>query len=382
MDIMPLVRPFVGPEEEQEVIDTLRSGLIATGPKTERFEGQFAAYLGRRHAVGTDSCTAALHLGLLALGIGPGDEVLTTPLTFVATANSIIYTGARPVFVDVEPDTLNIDPVRIEAAITERTKAIMPVHLYGHPCEMDKILDIARRYGLKVVGDCAHAIEAEYRGKKAGSLGDIDCFSFYATKNLATGNGGMLVTDDDDVAEAVRTLRDHGMSAGAWARYHTGEFKHYEMTRLGYKCIMWDIQASLGLHQLRRLEQRHGKRLEVAARYDSLLKPLNAQVEPLRRRNHVKHAHHLYAVRLKGVKRDWVASQMEAGGIGVGVHYRPVHLEPFYREKYGHSLGEMPVAEDAGARLLSLPFWPEMTEPEVVRVVGRLRDVISGSQNR
>ena len=379
MQFIPLIKPFIGKEEEREVIDTLRSGLIATGHKTEQLEREFAAYLGRKHAVGTNSCTAALHLGLLALGIGAGDEVVTTPMTFVATVNSIVYVGAKPVFVDVEPDTMNIDPARLEEAITERTKAIMVVHLYGHPCEMDKILDIAKRYGLKVMSDCAHAIEAEYKGKKAGSIGLIDCFSFYATKNMTTGNGGMLVTDDDNVAQLVQSLRDHGMSSGAWARYHTGEFQEYPMIHLGYKYIMWDIPAALGLYQLRRLEQRHKKRLEVAVKYDVMLQPLATHVEVLQPRRQTRHAYHLYVVKLKGLDRNWVASQMEARGIGVGVHYRPVHLEPFYRARYGHSPGEFPVAEDAGARVLSLPFWPEMREEEILRVVETLGNVIEES---
>ncbi|HEX77016.1 MAG TPA: DegT/DnrJ/EryC1/StrS aminotransferase family protein [Dehalococcoidia bacterium] len=379
MEFMPLTRPFIGEEEEREVIDTLRSGWLATGPKTERFEREFAAYLGRKHALGTNSCTAALHLGLLALGIGAGDEVITTPMTFVATANSIVYTGARPVFVDVEPDTLNIDPRRIADAITERTKAILLVHLYGHPCEMDEIMDIATRFGLKVIGDCAHAIEAEYKGRKVGSLGHVDCFSFYTSKNLTTGNGGMLVTDDIEVATLAQCLRDHGMSPGAWARYRTGEFRHYEMTRLGFKCIMWDVQAALGLQQLRRLEKRHHRRLEIARWYEALLQPLNAHLEILRPRSYVKHSYHIYAIKIKGVDRDRVAHIMEEKGIGVGVHYRPVHLEPFYRQTYGHCHGEFPVAEDAAAGLLSLPFWPEMTEEDVHRVVETLKDAVLAS---
>jgi dTDP-4-amino-4,6-dideoxygalactose transaminase len=379
MEAIPLIRPLMGKEEEEEVINTLRSGLIGTGIKTERFEKEFAAYLGRKHAVGTNSCTAALHLSLIALGVGPGDEVITTPMTFVSTANSVVYTGARPVFVDVEPDTLNIDPARIEAAITSRTRAVIPVHLYGHPCEMDSILGIARSRNLKVVCDCAHAIEAEYKGKKVGSLGDTGCYSFYATKNLATGNGGMLVTDDDKVADQVQSLRDHGMTAGAWARYHTGEFQEYPMIHLGYKYIMWDIPASLGLRQLHRIEQRHRKRLQIAARYNDALKPLSDYVEVQRPREQIKHAYHMYVIRLKGLDRNSVASQMEARGIGVGIHYRPVHLEPFYRERYGHSPGEFPVAEEAASNLLSLPFWPEMTDEQVLRVTGTLADIIRKS---
>ncbi|MBI2856787.1 MAG: DegT/DnrJ/EryC1/StrS family aminotransferase [Chloroflexi bacterium] len=376
MESLPLIRPFLGPEEEAEVIDTLRSGAIGTGPKTERFEREFAAYIGRRYALGIDSCTNALHLALVALGIGPGDQVITTPMTFVATANAIVYTGATPVFADVQPHTLNIDPACIEEAVTERTKAIIPVHLYGHPCDMDEILDIARRRRLSVVSDCAHAIEAEYMGKKAGSLGDAACFSFYATKNLATGNGGMLVTDDEGTADLIKVIRDHGMSAGAWARYRSGEFKHYQMTHLGYKCIMWDLQAALGLHQLGRIESRHAARVRIAAAYDEQLRPLKDFVRPLAAGKHVKHARHMYAVLLRGVDRDAVASRMQERGIDVGVHYRPVHLEPFYRERYGHRPGEYPVAEEAGENLLSLPFWPEMGEETVARVVRALGEAL------
>jgi len=379
MEHIPLAVPFIGPEEEEEVRETLRSGLIGTGQKTERLEREFAVYQGRTHGVGTNSCTAALHLGLLALGIGPGDEVITTPMTFVSTVSAILYTGASPVFVDVEPDTLNIDPARVEEAVTKRTRAVLPVHLYGHPCDMDRIVDIAQRYNLKVVSDCAHAIEAEYRGKKVGSYGEVSCFSFYATKNLTTGNGGMLVTDDDDVAGIVQSARDHGMASGAWTRYHTGEFAEYPMVQLGFKYIMWDVPAALGLQQLRRIEPRHGRRLELSRRYYSALEPLAEYVEVMRPQEHVRHAYHLFVVKLRGVRRDRVAAEMQAGGIGVGVHYRPVHLEPFHRETYGHHPGEFPVAEDAGERVLSLPFWPEMSESAVHRVVDALGIAIEKS---
>jgi dTDP-4-amino-4,6-dideoxygalactose transaminase len=380
VEFIPVAKPFMGIEEEQEVVDTLRSGFIGTGPKTAQFEKEFASYIGRKRALGIDSCTNSMHMTFVAMGIGKGDEVITTPMTFVATANSIVYTGATPVFVDVQPDTMNIDPVQIEKAITPRTKAILPVHLYGHPCDMDEILRIAKRHGLKVVSDCAHAIEAEYKGKKVGSLGDAACYSFYATKNLATGNGGMMVTDDDAIADTIVIIRDHGMEAGAWARYYTGEFKHYEMTHLGYKCIMWDLQASLGLQQLRRIESRHVKRMALVALYEKKLKKLGDHVQPLTTKKFVKHSHHLYPVMLSGVNRDLVAGQMEARGIGVGVHYRPVHLEPYYRKTFKHKSGEFPVAERAGENLMSLPFWPEMKEEEVSRVVATLEEVLKESK--
>jgi dTDP-4-amino-4,6-dideoxygalactose transaminase len=377
MQEIPFSRTLISKEEEEEVLDTLRSTLIGTGAKTEQLEREFATYQGTRHAIGTNSCTAALHLSLHALGIGPGDEVITTPMTFVSTASSIVYTGATPVFADVEPDTLCIDPVCIEAAVTERTRAILPVHLYGQPCDMDRILDIARRHNLKVVSDCAHAIEAEYKGRKVGSIGDTACYSFYATKNMTTGNGGMLVTDDDNLTQLVQSQRDHGMATGAWTRYQTGEFQEYPMLQLGFKYIMWDIPASIGLHQLRRIEQRHKKRLAAAARYNEALKSLADHMEVLKTREGVRHAHHLYVIKLKGVNRNRVAAGMEKRGIGVGIHYRPVHLEPYYREKHGHKPGECPVVEDAGTRVLSLPFWPEISEEEVLRVVETLGDVIT-----
>lgn len=382
VEFIPVAKPFIGPEEEQEILDTLRSGFIGTGPKTAQFEKEFAVYIGRKRALGIDSCTNSMHMTFEAMKIGKGDEVITTPMTFVATANSIVYTGATPVFVDVQPDTMNIDPVKIEKAITPRTKAILPVHMYGHPCDMDEILAVAKRHNLKVVCDCAHAIEAEYKGKKVGSYGDAACYSFYATKNLATGNGGMTVTDDEDIADTIVIIRDHGMSAGAWARYYTGEFKHYQMTHLGYKCIMWDLQASLGLQQLRRIESRHVKREALAALYDNKLKPLGENIQTFKITRPVKHAHHLYPIMLKGVDRDWVAGKMEERGIGVGVHFRPVHLEPYYREVWGHKPGEFPVTERAGENLLSLPFWPEMKEEELNRVVGTLEEVIKEAQSK
>jgi dTDP-4-amino-4,6-dideoxygalactose transaminase len=381
MEEIPFTKTLIGKEEEEEVLDTLRSTLIGTGVKTEQLEREFATYQGRKHGVGTNSCTAALHLSLHAFGIGPGDEVITTPMTFVSTASSIVYTGATPVFADIEPDTLCIDPSKIEVAVTERTRAIIPVHLYGQPCDMERILDIARRHNLKVVSDCAHAVEAEYRGRKVGSLGDTACYSFYATKNMTAGNGGMLVTDDDDLTQLVQSQRDHGMATGAWTRYQTGEFQEYPMVQLGFKYIMWDIPASIAIHQLRRIEQRHQKRLEAAARYGEALKTLTDHVEVLKTREGVRHAHHLCVVKLKGVSRNKVAAGMEKRGIGVGIHYRPVHLEPYYREKHGHAPGEFPVAEDAGERVLSLPFWPEITEAEILRVVETLGDVITECRN-
>src|SRR3990172_5481140 len=270
-DFLPFNRPALGPEEEKEIIETLRSGWLTTGARTRRFESDFAQFTGARHAIGVNSCTAALHLALVANGIGEGDEVITTPITFAATANVIVHTRARPIFVDVEADTLNVDAAQIGAKITRRTRAIIPVHLSGQPCAMDDILAIARKHNLAVIEDAAHAAESVYRGRKVGSIGDATAFSFYATKNVTTGEGGMLTTDDDDLAERVRILSLHGISHDAWKRYTNEGYKHYEVLFPGYKYNMFDLQAALGLHQLAKVEKHWQARKALAEKYDRAL---------------------------------------------------------------------------------------------------------------
>ena len=375
MESIPLFTTVLGSEEINSVIETMKSGNIGTGNKTELFESDFAKYIGVKHAIGMDSCTNSLHLALRGLGIGPGDEVITTPLTFVATVNSILYTGAIPVFADIDPNTLNISPLSIEKKITSKTKAILPVHIYGNPCDMDEILEIAKLNKLKIVSDCAHAIEAEYKGQKVGNLGDAACFSFYATKNLTTGNGGMLVTNDKNLAEYCRIVRDHGMAAGAWSRYQTGEMQHFEMVELGYKCIMWDVQASIGFNQLKLLEERNIKRQQIAQRYEAAFCE-NKNIELLERDKNNKHAFHMYVIKLLNLDRDLIATEIEKKGVSVGVHYRPVHLEPYYANKFPDNIGKFPIAEEMGEKILTLPIWPELSPELQQHVIDVLQEVL------
>ncbi len=381
--IVPFHRPCLGPEEEAEVIDTLRSGWLTTGPKTKRFEKEFAAYTGAKHAIAVNSCTAALHTSLVALGIGPGDEVITTPITFASTANVIEHVGAKPVFVDVEPDTLNLNPALLEQAITTKTKAIIPVHFAGHPCDMDAIQTIATAHGLHVIEDAAHAIESVYQGKKIGSISRTTCFSFYATKNMTTGEGGMITTQDNELAERLRVLSLHGISTDAWKRYGPQGYKHWDILEPGFKYNMFDIQAAIGLHQLRKIDNFHALRQRWVHRYDEAFADL-AELIRLRRRTNITCAFHLYAVRFDteslSLSRDQIIQKLQERGIGIGVHFRAVHLHPFYRIKYGYCPGTFPVAEYAGDRLISLPLFPTLTEEQIDFVIRGVRDVVIQSR--
>jgi dTDP-4-amino-4,6-dideoxygalactose transaminase len=372
-------KPSLGGEEQNEVLDTLASGWLTTGPKTRAFEEKFATYIGRKHAIGVNSCTAAMHLSLIGLEIGSGDEVITTPITFPATANVIIHANATPVFVDVEEDTLNIDPAKIEERITAKTKAILPVHFAGHPCDMDSILDIAKRHGLYVIGDCAHAIESELDGKKVGRLGDTACFSFYATKNITTGEGGMVVTDNDELAEKMRILSLHGISKDAWKRYSSTGYKHWEIIYPGYKYNMYDIQAALGLHQLAKIEDFRKKRARYTCLYNDAFKGISEVITPVERQG-VLHAYHLYVIRVKtevlSADRDTIMNNLQLEGIGIGIHFRAVHLHQYYRETYGFKKGMLPNAERASDQVISLPLYPEMTEDDVSRVISAVEKVI------
>jgi dTDP-4-amino-4,6-dideoxygalactose transaminase len=377
---VPFHRPWIDDAAIKGVVEVLESGWLTRGPKTVAFERAFAEYVGTRHAIGLSSCTAGLHLALVALGIGPGDEVITSPITFPATANVVVHQGGRPVFADVDPLTLNIDPVHIEAKITARTRAIIPVHFAGHPCRMDAIVPLARRHGIHVIEDAAHAIEASGPAGKVGAVGDFTAFSFYATKNLTTGEGGMLTTGDDALAERARVLSLHGISQDAWRRYAPDGPLHWETVSPGYKYNMFDIQAALGLAQLGHLEEWWPVRERHVRRYRDGLADL-AEVRVLGEEPGIRHAHHLFVVildtdRLEG-GRDAVMVNLRAAGIGTGIHFRSLSLQPFYRERYGLRPGDLPVAESVSHRLLSLPLYPRMSPGDVDRVLEAMHKVIA-----
>jgi dTDP-4-amino-4,6-dideoxygalactose transaminase len=377
-DFLLFSPPAIGGEEIEEVVDTLRSGWITTGPKTRQFEAEFRNRVQAPDALGLNSCTAGLHIGLLALGVRPGDEVITTPMTFCACANVIEHLGARPRFADVEPDTLNLDPAAIEAAVTPRTKAILPVHYAGHPAELDSINDIAASRGLAVIEDAAHAVPARYKGRMIGSGSNPVSFSFYATKNLTTGEGGMLTGSPELLARA-RVLALHGMSRDAWNRYGPGGSWFYEVDEPGFKYNMTDIQAAMGLAQLRKLERFQTRRRQVVAAYNLAfrgLEPLETPVE----RPEVEHAWHLYVLRLRPgtlrIGRDRFIQELTARNIGTSVHFIPIHLHPYYRNKYGYQPGDFPAAYDAYQRLVSLPLHPLLSDTDVSDVVTAVQDIV------
>jgi len=379
---LPFHKPTLGAEEEEEIVKTLRSGWLTRGPKTERFERMFAEYCKAKHAIGLNSCTAALHLSLVALDIEKGDEVITTPMTFVATANAIVMVGAKPVFVDVEPETLNIDVTQIEEKITPRTRAILPVHYIGQPCEMDPILNLANKHNLAVIEDAAHAIESVYQSKKIGSIGDFTAFSFYATKNITTGEGGMLTTKDDALSEKARILSLHGISEDAWKRYTPEGYAHYDALYLGYKYNMTDLQASLGIHQLPKIEQFWRRRKEIVEAYNQAFKGMQ-EIAPLQQipKDGCKNAYHLYVIRVNTeylkVDRDQILNALQRENIGVGVHYRAVHLHPYYQETLGFKKGDFPNAEYASERVISLPLYPALSDEDVEDVIEAVEKIVT-----
>ena len=379
---LPFAPPLVGQEEIDEVVDTLRSDWITTGPKTRRFEAEFAVYVEAPGALALNSCTAALHTALVTLGVGPGDEVITTPMTFAASVNVIEHTGARPVLVDVVPDTLNIDPERLEAAITARTKAVLPVHYAGHPTDLDAIQDVARAHGLAVIEDAAHALPARYKGRLIGSGPNPVAFSFYATKNLTTGEGGML-TADPALLERARVVSLHGMSRDAWRRYDQGGSWHYDILLPGFKYNMTDIQAALGLRQLEKLAGFQRRRRHVVTRYAAGFADLDALELPVERPE-VEHAWHLYVLRLVPdalrIDRDGFIAELAARHIGTSVHFIPIHLHPYYRDRYGYAPQSFPVAWSNYRRLLSLPLNPRLTDDDVTDVIEAVRDVVRGNR--
>ena len=384
---LPFSPPFIGDEEIAEVVDTLRSDWITTGPKVRRFEEEFAAFIGAPAALALHSGTAALHVALAALGIGPGDAVITTPMTFCSCVHVIEHVGARPVLVDVEPDTLNIDPGGIAKALDSspfNIRAILPVHLYGHPCDMDAIGEIARRHDLAIIEDAAHALPARYRGRRIGSppeirdLRGVTCFSFYATKNLTTAEGGML-TGPPDLVEEARLWSLHGMSRDAWRRYSAEGSWYYEVIRPGFKYNMTDIQAALGLHQLRKLPQFQARRREIVQRYNEAFSRFEELQTPVERPE-VEHAWHLYVLRLNlerlKISRNQFIEELKARNIGTSVHFIPVHLHPYYRDRYGYKPEDFPVAYREYQRIVSLPLYPRMSDQDVQDVIDAVAAVV------
>ncbi|MGH9659834.1 MAG: DegT/DnrJ/EryC1/StrS family aminotransferase [Bryobacteraceae bacterium] len=375
---LPFSPPLIGAEEINEVVDTLRSDWITTGPKTDRFESEFAEYLAAPAALALNSCTAALHTALTTLGIGSGDEVLTTPLTFAATVNVIEHRGARPVLVDVEPDTLNIDPECLEAAVTDRTRAIIPVHFAGHPADLGRITEFARIYDLAVVEDAAHALPAKYRGQAIGAGSNPVAFSFYATKNLTTAEGGMLTGDPEFIARA-RLLSLHGLSHDAKTRYQRDGSWYYEIVVPGFKYNMTDIQAALGLWQLRKLDAFQTRRRAVVAAYREAFDGEEALELPAERPD-IEHAWHLYVLRLRlealRIGRDQFIEELARRNIGTSVHFIPIHLHPYYRDKYGYRPGQFPIAYSNYRRMISLPLNPRLSDQDVSDVITAVLDVV------
>jgi len=380
---LPYNQPDIGDAEVEEVVATLRSGWLAPGPRVAAFEQRFAEAVGAPHAVAVNSCTAGMHLALVAAGIGPGDEVITTPLTFAATVNVIIHAGATPVLADVEPVDLTLDPDQVAARLTPRTRAIMPVHYAGAACRMDEILALARARGLLVIEDAAHALGTKVGDRAVGSLGDAAVFSFYATKNITTAAGGMVTTGDGRLAERMRLLSLHGLSADAWDRYTARGSWYYQVLAPGYNYAMTDLQGALGLRQLDRFPRFQAQRRLLADRYRDLLADLPEIVLP-RERPGTTHAWHLYVIRLRTaglrLNRDTFINEMRARGIGTSVHFIPLHLHPFYREKFGWRPGDFPRAEEAFEGLVSLPLYTRMTEGDVERVARAVREVLNAGR--
>lgn len=376
---LPFNLPLIEDDDIEAVVETLRSGWLTTGPRVQEFERRFAALLGRRWAVAVNSATAALHLALDAAGIGEGDEVLVPTMTFAATAEVVVYQRATPVLVDCDPETLNIDPEAAARAVTPRTRAIIPVHFAGHPCEMDPLMQMASAHGLVVIEDAAHALPAAYKGRRAGAIGDIGCFSFYATKTITTGEGGMLITDDEGHAERARMMSLHGISKDAWTRYTASGTWLYDIVAAGYKYNLTDIAAALGMQQLAKCSAFREARARIARRYDEAFADL-PQVRRPPCAPHVEHAWHLYVIQLEldrlAASRDEVVEELKAANIGTSVHFIPLHLHSYYRTRFGYARSDFPHASRAFDRILSLPIYPRMSDRDVDDVIAGVRAVL------
>ncbi len=376
---LPFHQYFLGNEEKKAVIEALDSGWITTGPKTKEFENEFSKYIGCKHSIALNSCTAGLHLSLVANDIKEGDEVIVPTITFTATSNVVIHCGATPILVDVEEDTLNMDLKDLEQKITSKTKAIIPVHLAGQPCKMDEIQEIADKYNLIVIEDAAHATESKYKGKKIGNISQITNFSFYATKNLCTAEGGMLTTNDDDLAEKIRILSLHGLSKDAWKRYSNEGYKHYDVIYPGFKYNMTDIQSSMGLEQLKKIIGFLDIRNKHKNIYDYFIQNI-PHVSIVNEIEDIVHARHLYIIKIDidklKITRDELMTLMIQENIGVSVHFMPIHFHTYYKEKYGFIESDFPVASKLAKEILSLPFYPKMNEDDIEYVCSKLNEII------
>lgn len=368
--------PCIGEAEINEVVATLKSGWVGTGPRVAKFEKQFGSYIQSPYSVAVNSCTAALHLSLLALKLDPGSEVITSPMTFCATINAIIHAGLTPVLADIDPVTMNIDPSEIERKITRKTRVILPIHFGGRPCDMDAIMSIAQKHSLYVIEDCAHSIESEYKGKKTGTFGQFGCFSFYVTKNIITGEGGMICCRDPEMASCVKILALHGMSADAWKRFSDEGYKHYFVVDSGFKYNMMDLQAAIGIHQLNKIDEFYQRRKVIWETYlnalDGFPIELPAPCEP-----HNRHALHLFTIMIDenqcGISRDTFLSEMTYNNIGVGVHYLSIPEHPFYQSRFGWHPHDFPKASRIGRQTVSLPLSPRLTDSDIQDVIDSVR---------
>lgn len=372
-------QPDIREEEINEVVETLKSKWIGAGPRVKIFEEEFAKYVEAKKAIAVNSCTAALDLSLIVSGIKQGDEIITTPMTFSASANVICHMGAKPVFVDVDYDTMNISPENIEKAITKKTKAIIPVHMAGYPCEMDKIMEIAKKHNLVIVEDSAHAVGSIYKGKKIGSLGPLSCFSFYPNKNITTIEGGIVTTQDEELAEKIRMLSNHGLSHDSWKRFSDKLVEGYDTIEPGFNYRMSDVQAALGIHHLRRYEEENLKKREkIAKKYDKAFSDLPIETPKMPKGNS-RSSRYLYIIRLNleklNLDRSKFRQEMYSRNIGTGIHYTALHLHTLYREKYGYKKGDFPIAEDIGNKTVSIPLSSALTEYDVEDVINAIRDV-------
>jgi dTDP-4-amino-4,6-dideoxygalactose transaminase len=374
-------RPGIGPAEVAAVVEAMQSGWLSCGPRVKEFESAFAQLVGARHAVAVNSCTAALHLSLLASGVGPGDEVVTSPLTFCATANAILHTGATPVFADIDQTTMNVDPSAVEAVITPRTKALLPVHFGGRPADMIALRHLSREHGLALIDDAAHCVDASIGRERIGTLGDFTCFSFYATKNLTTGEGGMITTASREQADWLRVAALQGMSKDAWARYSRTAGRMYEVVMAGFKCNMTDLQAAIGLVQLRRLPELQARRTAIWRRYDEAFAdlPVTRPADPEPGSTHARHLYTLLVdADLTGYTRDGLREALRERGIGTSVHFTALHLFPFYADRLALARGMFPNAEFVSDRTVSLPFTSALTDDEVERVTDAVRGLLAG----